>query len=93
MFHKREAHISQNAPQKNSQSCSITLHTPFDERYKINGSQGGEAEVLEARGEQDVKWANNCGKKRTKNTCLCEGNLWLFMVAKDAVWTVCIMLL
>lgn len=66
MFHKREAHISQKTLQKNSQSCSITLHTSFDARYKINGSQGGEAGVLQAHAEQEGKWADNCGKKRTK---------------------------
>lgn len=51
--------------------CGNKLH--FDDRYKINGRQEGEAEVLQAHFEQVAKWAGNWQekkKKKTKNTRL-----------------------
>lgn len=67
IFHKEEACVETlfRKLRKNSQHCSITLQTPFDDHYKINGRQKGEAEVLQAHFEQVAKWAGNWqGKKR-----------------------------
>lgn len=47
---------------KNSQHCSVILHTPFDERYKINGRQ--EAKVPQAHFEQVTTQFANCGRKK-----------------------------
>lgn len=54
VFHKEGARVEtlHRKLGKNSQHWSITLHTPFDEHYKINGRQEGEVEVLQAHFEQ-----------------------------------------